>query len=74
MSISVPVVFLYFTYLIEVCCYTESYFSLGFQYLIKLIAPSMQVIQLRKSCSHPYLFAGIEPEPYEEGEHLVQVT
>lgn len=30
------------------------------------------VIQLRKACSHPYLFAGIEPEPYEEGEHLVQ--
>lgn len=32
------------------------------------------VIQLRKACSHPYLFPGIEPEPYEEGEHLVQVT
>lgn len=32
-----------------------------------------QVIQLRKACSHPYLFPGIEPEPYEEGEHLVQV-
>ncbi|CAO2813697.1 unnamed protein product [Amaranthus hypochondriacus] len=31
------------------------------------------VVQLRKSCSHPYLFPGIEPEPYEEGEHLVQV-
>ncbi|KAH9625582.1 hypothetical protein KSS87_001452, partial [Heliosperma pusillum] len=30
------------------------------------------VIQLRKACSHPYLFPGIEPEPYEEGEHLVQ--
>ncbi|CAI0438785.1 unnamed protein product [Linum tenue] len=36
--------------------------------------PSLQniVIQLRKACSHPYLFPGIEPEPYEEGEHLVQ--
>jgi len=34
----------------------------------------LQVIQLRKACSHPYLFPGIEPEPYEEGEHLVQVT
>lgn len=33
----------------------------------------LQVIQLRKACSHPYLFPGIEPEPYEEGEHLVQV-
>ncbi|XP_069143258.1 probable helicase CHR10 isoform X1 [Solanum lycopersicum] len=32
------------------------------------------VIQLRKACSHPYLFAGIEPEPYEEGEHLVQAS
>ncbi|XP_038976304.1 probable helicase CHR10 isoform X8 [Phoenix dactylifera] len=31
------------------------------------------VIQLRKACSHPYLFNGIEPEPYEEGEHLIQV-
>nr|KAJ0217993.1 hypothetical protein LSAT_V11C300106060 [Lactuca sativa] len=28
------------------------------------------VIQLRKAGSHPHLFAGIEPEPYEEGEHL----
>ncbi|KAJ1693808.1 hypothetical protein LUZ63_010506 [Rhynchospora breviuscula] len=32
------------------------------------------VIQLRKACSHPYLFNGIEPEPYEEGEHLVQAS
>ncbi|CAN6703921.1 unnamed protein product [Malus baccata var. baccata] len=32
------------------------------------------VIQLRKVCSHPYLFPGIEPEPYEEGEHLVQAS
>lgn len=30
-------------------------------------------MQLRKACSHPYLFPGIEPEPYVEGEHLVQV-
>uniref|UniRef100_A0A2P2JP27 Chromodomain-helicase-DNA-binding protein 1-like n=1 Tax=Rhizophora mucronata TaxID=61149 RepID=A0A2P2JP27_RHIMU len=43
-------------------------------------APSNQqslqniVVQLRKACSHPYLFPGIEPEPFEEGEHLVQVT
>ncbi|CAN6460888.1 unnamed protein product [Victoria cruziana] len=29
------------------------------------------VIQLRKACSHPYLFSGIEPEPFSEGEHLV---
>lgn len=33
----------------------------------------MQVVQLRKACSHPYLFDGVEPEPFEEGEHLVQV-
>ncbi|XP_078155806.1 SNF2 domain-containing protein / helicase domain-containing protein isoform X1 [Carex rostrata] len=32
------------------------------------------VIQLRKACSHPYLFNGIEPEPYKEGEHLVQAS
>ncbi|XP_042050422.1 probable helicase CHR10 isoform X2 [Salvia splendens] len=39
-------------------------------------APSLQniVIQLRKACSHPYLFPGIEPEPYQEGEHLVQAS
>ncbi|KAL6536748.1 hypothetical protein OROMI_026329 [Orobanche minor] len=37
-------------------------------------AQSLQniVIQLRKACSHPYLFPGIEPKPYQEGEHLVQ--
>ncbi|XP_057449387.1 probable helicase CHR10 [Lotus japonicus] len=35
-------------------------------------AIASSVIQLRKACSHPYLFPGIEPEPYEEGEHLVQ--
>ncbi|KAJ6328360.1 hypothetical protein OIU77_010116 [Salix suchowensis] len=32
------------------------------------------VMQLRKACSHPYLFPGIEPEPYEEGEHLVKAS
>ncbi|XP_010506437.1 PREDICTED: probable helicase CHR10 [Camelina sativa] len=32
------------------------------------------VIQLRKTCSHPYLFPGIEPEPFQEGEHLVQAS
>jgi SNF2 family DNA or RNA helicase len=32
-----------------------------------------QVVQLRKACSHPYLFDGVEPEPFEEGEHLIQV-
>ena len=28
------------------------------------------LVSLRKACSHPYLFNGIEPEPFEEGEHL----
>ena len=32
-----------------------------------------QVVQLRKACSHPYLFDGVEPEPFEEGEYLIQV-
>ncbi|CAM6097680.1 unnamed protein product [Calypogeia fissa] len=32
------------------------------------------VIQLRKACSHPYLFDGVEPEPFQEGEHLVQAS
>lgn len=32
------------------------------------------VVQLRKACSHPYLFNGVEPEPFEEGEHLVQAS
>ncbi|GFP92817.1 gamma-tubulin complex component 2 [Phtheirospermum japonicum] len=27
---------------------------------------SRRVIQLRKACSHPYLFPSIEPEPYQE--------
>ncbi|KNC46418.1 SNF2 family DNA-dependent ATPase [Thecamonas trahens ATCC 50062] len=30
------------------------------------------VMQLRKACNHPYLFEGAEPEPFEEGEHLVE--
>ncbi|XP_026444753.1 probable helicase CHR10 isoform X2 [Papaver somniferum] len=59
------------------------YLSILRKELPKLIAfssgassPSLQniVIQLRKACSHPYLFPGIEPEPYEEGEHLVQAS
>ncbi|XP_068650407.1 probable helicase CHR10 isoform X2 [Aristolochia californica] len=32
------------------------------------------VIQLRKACSHPYIFNGIEPEPYKEGEHIVEAS
>lgn len=29
---------------------------------------------LRKVCGHPYLFPGVEPEPFEEGEHLVAAS
>ena len=29
---------------------------------------------LRKCCNHPYLFDGAEPEPFVEGEHLVQAS
>ncbi|MCO5585705.1 hypothetical protein L7F22_039641 [Adiantum nelumboides] len=32
------------------------------------------VVQLRKACSHPYLFDGIEPEPFEEGDHLIKAS
>jgi len=28
------------------------------------------LVQLRKAVSHPYLFDGIEPEPFEDGVHL----
>uniref|UniRef100_A0A0N5AHB5 Chromodomain-helicase-DNA-binding protein 1-like n=1 Tax=Syphacia muris TaxID=451379 RepID=A0A0N5AHB5_9BILA len=31
-------------------------------------------IQLRKCVSHPYLFYGVEPEPFEEGEHLIEAS
>ena len=33
----------------------------------------MQKAQL-KACSHPYLFNGMETEPFEEGEHLIQAS
>ena len=29
---------------------------------------------LRKCCNHPYLFDGAEPEPFIEGEHLVEAS
>ncbi|KAG0627932.1 hypothetical protein M758_2G239400 [Ceratodon purpureus] len=32
------------------------------------------VMQLRKACSHPYLFDGVEPEPFQEGEHIVEAS
>ncbi|KAF7652709.1 hypothetical protein LDENG_00093500 [Lucifuga dentata] len=32
------------------------------------------LMQLRKCVDHPYLFDGIEPEPFEMGEHLVEAS
>uniref|UniRef100_A0A914XHV2 Uncharacterized protein n=1 Tax=Plectus sambesii TaxID=2011161 RepID=A0A914XHV2_9BILA len=32
------------------------------------------LMQLRKCVIHPYLFEGVEPEPFEEGEHLVEAS
>ncbi|KAI5109512.1 chromodomain-helicase-DNA-binding protein 1-like, partial [Silurus meridionalis] len=32
------------------------------------------LMQLRKCVNHPYLFNGVEPEPYEIGEHLVKAS
>ncbi|KAJ7373980.1 Chromodomain-helicase-DNA-binding protein 1-like [Desmophyllum pertusum] len=32
------------------------------------------LMQLRKCVNHPYLFDGVEPEPFELGEHLVNAS
>ncbi|CAF1178368.1 unnamed protein product, partial [Didymodactylos carnosus] len=32
------------------------------------------LMQLRKCIGHPYLFPGIEPEPFEIGEHLIEAS
>ncbi|KAJ3321447.1 Chromodomain-helicase-DNA-binding protein 1-like [Boothiomyces sp. JEL0866] len=32
------------------------------------------LIQLQKCSNHPYLFPGIEPEPFTQGEHLVYAS
>ncbi|KAM9482671.1 chromodomain-helicase-DNA-binding protein 1-like [Clarias gariepinus] len=32
------------------------------------------LMQLRKCVAHPYLFKGVEPEPFEIGEHLVEAS
>ncbi|XP_060776124.1 chromodomain-helicase-DNA-binding protein 1-like isoform X3 [Neoarius graeffei] len=32
------------------------------------------LMQLRKCVNHPYLFNGVEPEPFEMGEHLVEAS
>uniref|UniRef100_A0A7S4BGX6 Uncharacterized protein n=1 Tax=Chrysotila carterae TaxID=13221 RepID=A0A7S4BGX6_CHRCT len=32
------------------------------------------LMQLRKCANHPYLFDGIEPQPYTDGEHLVEAS
>lgn len=30
--------------------------------------------QLRKAADHPYLFKGVEPEPFKDGDHLINVS
>ncbi|TNJ29609.1 putative DNA-dependent ATPase [Giardia muris] len=32
------------------------------------------IMQLRKCSDHPYLFPGVEPEPFKEGEHIINVS
>uniref|UniRef100_UPI00398E5C1D chromodomain-helicase-DNA-binding protein 1-like isoform X1 n=2 Tax=Pristiophorus japonicus TaxID=55135 RepID=UPI00398E5C1D len=32
------------------------------------------LIQLRKCVNHPYLFDGVEPEPFQIGDHLVEAS
>ncbi|XP_035687270.1 chromodomain-helicase-DNA-binding protein 1-like [Branchiostoma floridae] len=32
------------------------------------------LMQLRKCVNHPYLFDGVEPEPFELGEHLIEAS
>ncbi|KAL5477821.1 hypothetical protein EMCRGX_G024669 [Ephydatia muelleri] len=32
------------------------------------------LVQLRKCVNHPYLFDGVEPEPFEAGEHLIEAS
>ncbi|XP_067935531.1 chromodomain-helicase-DNA-binding protein 1-like isoform X2 [Watersipora subatra] len=32
------------------------------------------LMQLRKCVNHPYLFDGVEPEPFQLGEHLVEAS
>ncbi|XP_024909870.1 chromodomain-helicase-DNA-binding protein 1-like isoform X2 [Cynoglossus semilaevis] len=32
------------------------------------------LMNLRKCVNHPYLFPGVEPEPFEMGEHLVEAS
>ncbi|XP_018605381.1 chromodomain-helicase-DNA-binding protein 1-like isoform X2 [Scleropages formosus] len=32
------------------------------------------LMELRKCVNHPYLFDGVEPEPFEMGEHLIEAS
>ncbi|TKR89726.1 hypothetical protein L596_013785 [Steinernema carpocapsae] len=32
------------------------------------------IMNLRKCVIHPYLFQGVEPEPFKEGEHIVEAS
>lgn len=31
-------------------------------------------MEIRKCVIHPYIIPGVEPEPFEEGEHLVDAS
>ena len=41
---------------------------------LKVMALRNLLMQLRKTCNHPYMFTGVEPEPFKIGEHLVDVS
>lgn len=32
------------------------------------------IMQLRKCADHPYLFNGVEPQPFKDGEHIINVS
>ncbi len=34
----------------------------------------MAPLLLGKACNHPYLFDGMEPEPYINGDHLITAS
>ncbi|KAM3848149.1 chromodomain-helicase-DNA-binding protein 1-like [Vipera latastei] len=36
--------------------------------------PQNVLIQLRKCVAHPYLFTGVEPEPFVIGDHLIEAS
>ena len=52
---------------------TETLYSLSSQStaIVKRTSLNNILIQLRKCCLHPYLFQGVEPEPFMIGDHLI---